>query len=168
MPDILTRAKDFAFKRSQTDETVPIPAQRHSGSSQGREIAATATPETIRVSLLGLSDAEIDHLRQIQKEVAERPSDENAMESACGEYNCPCHYQIGFLLEVIAKATTISLPALRAIIFDAIDAKTWRFYWHEWANSDTAETEATEHCREFVDLICDRLRQLPGQAEREE
>lgn len=56
----------------------------------------------------------------------------------------------------------ISLPALRAVVLGVIDERRWRFYSHLWANDDTAETEAVEHCEQFVDLICERLRQLPA------
>lgn len=127
---------------------------------------STATPETIRISLPGLPDTESDRLRQIQKEVAERPSDEKAMESACGEYNCPCHYQIGFLLEVIAKTTAISLPALRAVLMATFDdgdptrriaglsrCEPWEL--------DHAFPDVANDCRmRFADELERRLRQL--------
>lgn len=39
-------------------------------------------------------------LNQIRQRVANR-NDSNALESACGEYNCTCHYDIDFLLSLI-------------------------------------------------------------------
>ena len=41
-------------------------------------------------------------LAEIRKRVAER-DDTNAMNSACGEYNCPCHYDLPELLALIVE-----------------------------------------------------------------
>lgn len=43
-----------------------------------------------------------ERIEEIQSRLDER-DDSGAMLSACGEYNCPCHYDIEFLLSLVEE-----------------------------------------------------------------
>ncbi len=47
----------------------------------------------------------MDRLAEIRQRVADR-DDSNALNSACGEYNCPCHQDVPFLLAQIDKLSS--------------------------------------------------------------
>jgi hypothetical protein len=54
-------------------------------------------------------------LSQLQVRIDSR-DDSNAMNSACGEYNCPCHYDLPKLLHVTATARDTLLLVQRLLV----------------------------------------------------
>lgn len=100
-PDAEARAREALVKL-----LAYIDAARSSTYAPWREFELREMAEIIAAALSTPRPVDEVELDAIEKRVSSRPDDSTAMQSACGEYNCTCHYEIGRLLEMLGRKVT--------------------------------------------------------------